>query len=301
MKKYSFPWISSRRGILRRAAVSFFPILLLALATGCSQSSIPEPEKALPDVASMQGWTPLGDVQTYDRKTLFDYIDGSSEYFFTYSFEKLAMRQYRNAAGLELIVEIWRLSNSSDAYGLLSGHPGGIAVPIGHANEALLESGSRLYFWQDRFYVVLTATTTLSDGDLTSVAQLISDALPVGGARPALVGRLPAGQLVPGSTKFFHEELAIQDQLWLGGENLLGLGKDTNAVFARYQIGQDQVKLLLVQYPDSKRAAAGLQGLTDGGFDDLAASGANGSLLAAVFGKAAAGEAEALLVKAMAK
>ena len=301
MKKYSFPCISSRRGKFQRAAVSAFPILFLALISGCSQPPTPEPEKALPDAASMKGWTPLGDVQTYDRKTLFDYIDGSSEYFFTYSFEKLAVRQYRNTAGLELIVEIWRLSNPSDAYGLFSGHPGGAAISVGHANEALLESGSRLYFWQDRFYAVLTATTTLSDTDLTNVAQLISDALPAGGARPALVGRLPVDQLMPGSTKFFHAELAIQDQLWLGGENLLGLGKDTNAVFGLYQIGQEQVKLLLVQYPDSKRATAGLQGLAGGGFDDLAASGANGSLLGAVFGKASTAEAETLLAKALGK
>jgi hypothetical protein len=202
---------------------------------------------------------------------------------------------------LELIVEVWRLSKSSDAYGLFSGHPGGAAISVGHANEALLESGSRLYFWQDRFYVVLTATTILSDNDLTTIAQLISNGLPAGGARPPLVGRLPADQLVPGTVKFFHEELAIQDQLWLGGENLLGLGPDTDAVFALYQIDQEQVKLLLVQYPDSKRAAAGLQGLSGGSLEDLAASDSKDSLLGAVFGNPTTAKAGALLAKVLGK
>jgi hypothetical protein len=291
---------SLRRNFLHPATGILF-MLFLALLSGCSKTPVPEPENALPSAASMKGWTIVKDAQTYDRKTLFDYMDGASEYYFTYSFEKMATGQYRNTAGLELIVEVWRLSNSSDAYGLFSGHSGASMISVGHANEASLESGSRLYFWQDRFYVVLTATTTLSDNDLISVAQLISNRLPAGGARPALVGRLPTDQRVAGSAIFFHEELAIQDQLWLGGENLLGLDKDTNAVFALYQIGPEQVKLLLVQFPDSQRAAAGLEGLTGGGLDGLAASRAEGALLGAVFGNTTSAQAEALLARVLGK
>ena len=249
----------------------------------------------------MSGWTPMGNVQTFDRQTLFNYIDGSSDYFFTYGFEKLATRQYQNTAGLGLVAEIWRLSNTADAYGLFSGHAGAVAVSIGHANEALLESGSRIYFWQNRFYVVLTATTSLSDNDLEAVALLISNALPIGGSRPALVAFLPAGQLIPASAKFFHEELAIQDQLWLGGENLLGMGQDTNAVYGLYQAGSEQMKLLLVQFPDFKRTAAGLQGLKSGGLEDLVVSDTKGSILGAVFGNPTTEEATKLLSKALGK
>jgi hypothetical protein len=285
---------------LPRAAVPFFCVFGLALLAGCSKPAVPEPEKALPG-AAMTGWTPLGDAQTYDRQTLFDYMDGASEYFFTYTFEKMATRQYRNAAGLELVVEVWRMSKPADAYGLFSGHADAVPVSIGHANEASLEESSRLYFWQDRFYVVLTATTTLPDDDLKNAAQTVSGLLPAGGARPALVGRLPSDQLAPGSIKFFHTELAVQDQLWLGGENVLGLGPDTDAVVAVYQMGSAQSKLLLVQYPDSKRAAAGLQGLKDGGLEELAVSDIQGLLVGAVFGKSTPDEAAALLAKAMGK
>jgi hypothetical protein len=287
------------RGFFPRMAVPAVCILFLATLSGCAKSAAPEPENALADTATLTGWTPLGDAQTYDKKTLFNYIDGASEYFFTYSFEKMAVRQYRNTAGQELIVEVWRLSKSADAYGLFSGHPGAVAVSVAHATESLIESGSRLYFWQDRFYVVLTATTTLSDSDLTDVAQSISISLPAGGVRPALVERLPSDQLVPESAKFFHEELAVQDQLWLGGENVLGLGQDTDAVVAVYQIGGEQVKLLLVQFPNSKRAAAGMEGLQGGGLKDLASSDTDGSLLGAVIGKLATAEATALLSKAL--
>jgi hypothetical protein len=288
------------RHVSPRAAIPVLCLLVLAILPGCSKSAALEPEKAMPETAGLAGWTPLGDSQTYDRKTLFDYMDGASEYFFTFSFEKMAMRQYRNAAGLEVTVEVWRTSKSADAYGLFSGHAG-TPVSVGRAVDATLESGSRLYFWQDRFYAVLTATTTLPDDDLKTVAQAVSGLLPAGGARPALVGRLPPDGLAAGTVKYFHKELAIQDQLWLGGENLLGLDQNTDAVFAEYSLGGEQVKLLLVQYPDSKRAAAGSQALGSGSLDDLAASGTNGSLLGAVFGKMTAAQAGALLAKALGK
>jgi hypothetical protein len=116
-----------------------------------------------------------------------------------------------------------------------------------------------------------------------------------------LVGRLPSDQLTAGTIKFFHEELAIQDQLWLGGENLLGLGQDTDAVFALYSSDGEQVKLLLVQYPDAKRAAAGLHGLGGGSLEGFLASDTKGSLLGAVFGKTTAAHAGALLAKALGK
>jgi hypothetical protein len=288
------------RWISPRASIPALCILLLALLSGCSKPAGPEPEKALPDTPDLTGWTPLGDAQTYDRKTLFNYIDGASEYFFTYSFEKMAMRQYRNAAGLELVVEVWRLSKTADAYGLFSGHAGD-AVSVGRASDATLETGSRLYFWQDRFYAVLTATTTLSDDDLKSFAKIVSDELPAGGSRPALVGRLPSDGLKAGTVKFFHEELAIQDQLWLGGENLLGLSQDTDAAFAVYEIGGEQVKLLLVQYPDASQVVAGLAGMAGGSLEDLAFSDLNFSLLGAVFGKITTAQAGALLAKALGK
>ena len=277
-------------------------ILVVLLLSGCSKpATVPEPENAFPSASEMAGWTSLGAIQTYNTQTLFNYIDGASEYYFTYGFEKVAEEQYQDSGGLQLTLEIWRLANDADAYGLFSGHTGAAEFSLGHANGALIESGSRLYFWQNRFYVVLTAATTISDEALKDIGALVSDNLPTGGSRPAIMERLPSAQLVAGSEKFFHEELAIQDELFLGGENLLGLGLDTDAVYGLYQTGSDQMQLLLVQFPTYQRAAAGLKGLQGGGLDNLAAADINNSLLGAVFGNPTTAEATALLNKALGK
>jgi hypothetical protein len=276
--------------------------LLAALGTslaGCSSLGF-DPAGALPGANSIPGWNPAGKVQTYTRDTLFDYIDGTSEYFFTYSFEAVSVRGYRNAAGAELHVEAWMLAVPQDAYGLFSGREAGEPAAVGSSNAARLESGSRLVFWQNRFYVTVTALESAADDDLRLFAEFISAKLPAGGEPPPLAGRLPPAGLIPDSVKFFHKEMAVQDRLWLGGENLLGLDADTDCVLARYSIGGAERQLLLVQYPDAERADPALQALRNGEVEDVAACDRNGALLGAVFGTGDRAPAEDLLAKALA-
>ena len=274
----------------------------LAMLAGCAKASpsLP-PEDSLPAADSIAGWKPAGEPSTFTRQTLFDYINGASEYYFTYTFETVAAARYANGAGTELIVEVWRFAESEDAYGLFSGRAGVPAASVGQARDAVLESGVRLVFWQNRYYANLAAVDTVADDDLLRFAEFISQALPAGGEKPAILQRLPADGLVAGSEKFFHMELAVQERIWLGGENLLGLGTDTDAVAARYRLGGAECQLLLVEYPDTARADAAVRALDNGAAQDLAGRGANGPLLAAVFGRDGGAEFEVLLAKALGK
>jgi hypothetical protein len=290
----------------RRTGRPYFGAAILALCfaavAGCAQSKPTfQLEKTLPGSNSIPGWKPAGEAQTYNRETLFDYIDGSSEYFFTYTFEVVAVNRYLTEGGGSLNAEIWQLAASEDAYGLFSGRAGGDLLAIGGAKEAALESGTRLVFWQNRYYVSLTAIQAVTDEDLRRFAEFISKALPAGGEKPALIGRLPVENLIPGSEKFFHMELAIQDRLWLGGENKLGLGMDTDAVLARCPVGDTEWQLLLVEYPDSSRAEAGRQALLGGLVEELVGVNTNGPLLAALFGLGGGDLAEIIMDKALGK
>jgi hypothetical protein len=110
-----------------------------------------------------------------------------------------------------------------------------------------------------------------------------------------LVSHLPGDGLLERETIFFHEEISLQSYLWLGGQNLLGLGPETNGLLARYHAGNETVTVLLVQYPDAGAASAGLKALQTGQFDNLVVAEARESLLGAVFGTASETEAQALL------
>jgi hypothetical protein len=281
----------------RRSFDILVSILLLALVSaGCGNQS-PALTAIFPGAAAVGGWQPSGDVQAYNRDTIFDLVDGQADAFFAYGFEQVAVRSYQNTAGTTLRVEAWQLATPADAYGLFTANRAGTPAAVGNGGDA--DPGRRLAFWKDRYFVSASATADVPDADLTAFAQAIASVLPSGGEQPALVGKLPAAGLAERNFIFFHQELSIQDRLWLGGENILGLSHDTGGVVAQYDLGGTPAQLLLVQYPDAKAAAAGLAALKGGQVDNLITANVSNNLLGAVFGKVDAASANTLLEQAL--
>lgn len=281
------------RSVKREIALG---LLVFALAlSGCRGKAAPA--GVLPDAEALPGWAPAGDVEVFERQNLYDLVDGQAEAFFAYGFEQVAVRRYENAEGKDLRVEVWQLATPADAYGLFTASIAG--EPVGFGNDGDADPGRRIAFWQDRYYVHVRARQKLPDAELRAFAEAISAALPASGEQPALVSRLPPEGLAERSVIFFHEEISIQDELWLGGENLLALGPETDGVLARYDIGGATAQLLLVEYPDAGVALAGLAALKGGGIAGLLAADARGNLLGAVFGDMDETAASALLVEAL--
>jgi hypothetical protein len=277
---------ASRRWSLIISHWSLVTALLLTACGGRPNSSA----GFLPGAGAFPEWTPAGEVEVFDRENIYHLVNGQAEAFFAYGFERVAVRSYENAEDAVLGVEVWQLATAADAYGLFTASIAGIPAAIGNDGDA--DPGRRLAFWQDRYYVQVRARQALDDADLWGFAEVVSTALPSGGARPVLVGRLPPTGLVERSALFFHEEISIQNELWLGGENLLGLGPETDGVLARYDVGGAVARLLLVQYPDAEAASARLAALESAQVSGLVNAGASDNLLGAIFGeidKAAAG------------
>jgi hypothetical protein len=252
---------------------------------------------AFPGADAVAGWTPDGEIETYDGETIFDLVDGQADFFFVYGFERVAVQRYRNTEEVVLDVQIWQMIDDEGAYGLFSAGVAGEPVDVG--NEGDVDPGRRLVFWQDRYVAQLFARKEIPDADLRAFAGAVSAALPAGGERPALVDRLPASGMFPRSTVFFHEELSIQNEVWLGGENILGLNPDTDGILARYEIDGATVRLLLVAYPDVEAASAAVEALERGGIERLVTAGTRDHLLGAVFGEVDEAAARALLEKAL--
>jgi len=250
-----------------------------------------------PAANAVPGWSISLKAETYNHDNLFNLVDGQAESFFAYGFEQVAVQRYQDSAENLLNVEIWQFVTPADAYGLFSTARAGTPAAIG--NEADSDTGLRLAFWQDSCFVSLNALQPVPDETLRAFAQAISSKLPAGGQRPAIVDRLPQSGLVERSAIFFHEEMSIQMEVWLGGENLLGLSQATDGVVGRYQLGDANVRLMLVQYPSSSQAAKGLQALQGSDINDLVASDTRGNLLGAVFGNLDTAQAKTLLQEAL--
>jgi hypothetical protein len=242
---------------------------------------------------SVSGWKSAAPLEVYMRDNLFDLVDGGADSYLAYSFEQVAVRRYQNAADDRLVIQVWKMASPADAYGLFTVNQSGAAIAVGNGGAS--EPGVRLVFWQANYFVVINATANLPDDVLQSFAAALSARLPGGGEPPALVKRLPAGDLVENSYRFFHVELSIQDEVWLGGENALGLSPQTNGVLAWYELEGGPARLMLIEYPDAAGAAVALNALRQIEDSELIVAETWANLLGAVFGRADQVAAQALL------
>ena len=284
----------------------FMWLLLALLLVGCTALSetatatpSPGPSPALATVfpGETTGWTPAEEVRIYDHENIFNLVNGQADAFFVYGFEQVAVRTYADATENRLTVEIWQLATPADAYGLFTFARSGSTANIGNEGDA--EPGRRLSFWQNRYTVHVNARQEVDDALLWNFAQSVSNALTKGGEPPALINRLPQTDLKERDFIFFHEELSIQDIIWLGGQNILGLSHDTNGVVAFYELQGAPVRLLLIEYATAEQAAAGATALQTGQIDDLVTAQTQDKFLAAVFGEVDETAADMLVAKAL--
>jgi hypothetical protein len=279
-------------------------LLLLLLLAGC-RSQASALADLLPKAGAVSTWTLAEEVRVYNQDNLYNMVDGQADAFFVYGFEQVVTQRYQNADKAILEVALWQLATPADAYGLFTSGRAGEPVmicPVA-ASEGCREGdrdpGRRLAFWQDYYYVQVYSRQPLPDADLYAFAQAVSAALPAGGEPPALVNRLPQDHLAERGFIFFHEEISIQNEIWLGGENILGLSPQTNGLLARYDFDDTPVYLLLIEYPEAQTASAGLDGLKAGQVEGLVAANARDNLLSAVFGQADAIAMEKLLAQTL--
>jgi len=280
----------------------WFPLALLVVLVliGCAEET-PQANTGefLPPADLAGGWKIAEGAELYSPETLFDYMDGEAELFFTYGFQELAVGRYIAAEGEEIRVEVYRLAEPDDAYGLYTFYRQGEEVKVGI--EGSLIPGRWVTFWQNRYYVRVSADRTTDDQVLLGLARAISEKLPTEGQRPSLVEALPQEGLVPESVKFFHEKLAMDNIVWMGPENVLHLSASTDGVAATYQLGNQKAKLVLVRYPDAAQAEAALSDLKGANIEGLTAFQQQGEHLVVILHAPDARSAQRLIKQVVEK
>lgn len=286
------------RRIFLRASTGFGLALLLAGCRGApgGAGELPAALKLLE--GDPFGWQPEEEPRIFTRETLFDLMNGQSDAFFVYGFQQVAVQRFKDGQGAPLIVSIYQVDSPDSAYGLFSANRDPQLAELGSQGSQTV--GRRVSFWQDRLMVQIVALDEVDHAGLLAAGQALSAALPGGGETPALVRGLPADGLADDPWPvYFHEELSIQDRVFLGAENVMGLGQDTNGVLAQYTLGGRPAWLLLVEYPDEDRAEAGLRALESAGMENYTAGERAGRRVAAVFDAADPAAAQALAQSAL--
>jgi len=224
-------------------------------------------------------------------ENIFKYMNGAGELYLGYRFRHLEVFDYTSADQGNILVELYFMESSDDAFGLLSLDWGGEPVSLDSAPAAIsnqsftastraLYGGGLLRLWSDYIYARIMAEreTPASKEAVLALGQAIA-----AGAQyppePALVKILPLAidavwKLRVDRLSFFRSYLVLNSIYYLSHENILDLDLSAEAVSAPYQYipGSGDPKrsqFLLLQYENTERARQALNHFHDAYLPEL--------------------------------
>jgi len=232
-------------------------LVLISFSAGVAMAqSLDNLHSILP--AEVNGWKKAAPPETYDKSNLFDYIDGGAELYISYNFQKLLAVRYKAAGDEEIVIDIFDMGNSYDAYGLFS-H--GREREDGLTGQGSEYNAGLLTFWKDRFYVSILAYPE-TEGKKEIVLRLgrkLSQAIPQEGPLPPVINLLPQPDLVPESVRYFHHYIWLNSHFFIANQNILLIDDDTQAVLAKYKTADKPLHMLIALYPDETKAEKAAQ------------------------------------------
>jgi hypothetical protein len=239
-----------------------------------------ESKPVLPKTVGL--WTRPDSPQLITAKNIFDYMDGAGELYIGYRFDHLESYEYKAQNQENILVEVYFMKTSDDAFGLLSldwgGEPMELAgEPADSAKSqqpnAAAENSSwprtlygegLLRLWSDNIYARIMAHQETPESKEAVVAigrNIVKERRNPSG--PNLLEKLPHSfrknwMVDKEETSYFRSHLVLNSIYYLGQENMLDLDLTSEAVTAPYERKDSKEKkrihFLLVRYPDNKLA-----------------------------------------------
>ncbi|MGD8537352.1 MAG: hypothetical protein PVI66_01400 [Candidatus Aminicenantes bacterium] len=224
-------------------------------------------------------WTRPESPKTITPKNIFDYMDGAGELYLSYRFDHLDSYTYQSEIQKEILVELYYMKTSDDAFGLLSIDWGGEAINLNVPIPAPLVADKNpwpralygeglLRIWSDNIYARVMATQETPESK-KAVLEL-GRAIFRGRANPPapeLIKILPSvllknWKLRKDRAGYLRSHLVLNSLYYLGHENMLDLNHTTEAVTAPYEMQvpsqiRSRIQFLLVKYthPDQAQNA----------------------------------------------
>jgi hypothetical protein len=221
-------------------------------------------------------WTRPDSPQIVTATNIFDYMDGAGELYLAYRFDLLEVYEYRAQNQPEILVELYFMKTSDDAFGLLSLDWGGEPVNLNPASQeengaddskwpqALYGEGL-LRLWSDNIYARVMATQETSESKKAVLAlgrSIRKDRK--SSSPPGMMGKLP-DSFEPNwaprrdRSSYFRSHLVLNSLYYLGHENILELDLTSEGVSAPYEKKDSsgnlqRIQFLLLEYADPERA-----------------------------------------------
>jgi len=262
--------------------VFFFLTIAMAFSTREGADAEMSPHY-LPE--SVGAWSRSASSKIIDSTNIFKYMNGAGELYLGYRFDHLEVFDYTSENQDNILVELYFMGTSDDAFGLLSLDWGGEPVSFGgvpaNSPDQSLTSGTRalygaglLRIWMDNLYVRVMAfreTPASKQAVFTLGKAIIANRKT--SQKPELLKFLSshvgsAWKLRKDRLSFFRSYLALNSIYYLSHENILDFDLSTEAVIAPYEhisstADRKRCRFLLVKYENRVRARKALNHFHD--------------------------------------
>jgi hypothetical protein len=266
-----------------KTAFFLLTIMMMLIIYGGATGKMNAGKLNLPKTVGV--WNRPDSPQIINSNNIFKYMNGAGELYLGYRFHHLEVFDYTSGNQDNILVELYFMETSDDAFGLLSLDWGGEPVsfdgsPIAASNKSFTSStrafygGGLLRSWSDYIYarVMAERETPASKKAVLAIGKAIA-ANTRNPPKPELVKTLPlkigsAWKLRIDRLSFFRSHLVLNSIYYLSHENILDLDLSAEAVIAPYEHisnskNRKRSQFLLVQYENLEFARKALNHFHD--------------------------------------
>ena len=210
--------------------------------------------------SDVAGWRWDEKEVKHNSRTLFEYMNGAAELYLAYGFQHLTVRRFAASNQPPIVVELYEMASSEDAYGIFSFEHQDEAAGIGQGSEF---GGGLLRFWKGKYFVSIYAEGegVEVESGIIKMGRATANSIPGEGPEPKLVGFIPGRDLglVDKSVRYLKSHVLLNQRFFIAHQNILNLSRKTEAVLAQYLQEKQNTQLLLIRYPNLKEAGDAYQ------------------------------------------
>ncbi len=205
---------------MRKAYIVRFIILTVAvmvIIAGCGKDQekvkLGDPREYLPQSATSISLERSSDIRTFAERSLWEYIDGGAELYYTYDFLVVATADYTSDHA-ELLVDIYQFGTTDYAFGLYSMLRGVDVQLIALGIEGFTDPLS-ITFVKGEYVVRLIAYEETDDNllALTNLADEIAALIPGTTSKPDMFAFFPDSNAIIASDRLYAEAFLGSDFL----------------------------------------------------------------------------------------
>jgi hypothetical protein len=216
--------------------------LLIGLPFAVSAFSFVPPE--------IPGWTQDGDIEIFTGEDLYNHINGASEFYLSYNFQKLWVVRYKKGEA-EIALEVYDHGDPVHAFGIYSMERPSSANVSAIGAEGYFEE-SILNFVAGRYYVKMNSfrEPNAGSGVLLSTAGKLSPQLEENPELPYVVKIMPTENLVPNSCQYVSNTFMGLGFLGSAFRASYKTADGTLMLFVLEQKAPDEAKVILQKYDE---------------------------------------------------